>query len=89
MAPSPNFRVQESPPFSKVAVDFAGPLYVKGLKGKTRKKYIALFFMLCNTRFTLRIGRRPYSSVFLKMLKTIYCSKRYARVNHIRQRKNF
>ena len=47
MALSPNFRVQESPPFSKVAVDFAGPLYAKGLKGKTR---ISPYFSCCVTR---------------------------------------
>ena len=28
----PNYRVSEDPPFSHTGMDFAGPLYVKGLK---------------------------------------------------------
>ena len=39
----PEFRVREAPPFSRVGVDFAGPLYVKGKKGEMEKVYIALF----------------------------------------------
>ena len=38
----PQFRVRQAPPFDKIGVDFAGPLYVK--KEKTMSKtYIALF----------------------------------------------
>ena len=33
----PEFRVKESPPFSKVGVDFTGPLYVKGSVGEMTK----------------------------------------------------
>ena len=44
----PQFRVRQAPPFDKVGVDFAGPLYVK--KGKAMSKaYIALF-SCCVTR---------------------------------------
>ena len=43
MAPLPSFRVQAAPPFSKVGIDFAGPLYVKDQKGSMHKTYIALF----------------------------------------------
>ena len=39
----PEFRVREAPPFSKVGVDFAGPLYVKGRAGHMVKVYVALF----------------------------------------------
>ena len=39
----PEFRVREAPPFSRVGVDFSGPLYVKGKKGEMEKVYIALF----------------------------------------------
>ena len=39
----PEFRVIEVPPFCRVGVDFAGPLYVKGKKGEMKKVYIALF----------------------------------------------
>lgn len=39
----PDFRVRQAPAFSKVGVDFAGPLYVKATAGGMRKVYIALF----------------------------------------------
>ena len=45
----PDFRVREAPPFSRVGVDFAGPLYVKQKSGKIYKAYIALF-SCCVTR---------------------------------------
>ena len=45
----PNFRVREAPPFSRVGVDFAGPLYVKQKSGEMDKAYIALF-SCCVTR---------------------------------------
>ena len=49
MAPLPDSRVNAAPPFSKVGVDFAGPLYCKGHKGSMIKTYIALF-TCCLTR---------------------------------------
>ena len=45
----PEFRVKEAPPFSRVGVDFAGPLYVKSKTGEMEKVYIALF-SCCVTR---------------------------------------
>ena len=45
----PDFRVRQAPAFSKVGVDFAGPLYVKATAGGMRKVYIALF-SCCVTR---------------------------------------
>lgn len=45
----PEFRVTEAPPFSKVGVDFAGPLYVKSKSGEMEKVYTALF-SCCMTR---------------------------------------
>ena len=45
----PDFRVREAPPFSRVGVDFAGPLYVKQKSGEMDKAYIALF-SCCVTR---------------------------------------
>ena len=44
--PLPEFRVQESVPFSTSGVDFAGPLYLKGVETKV---WIALF-SCCVTR---------------------------------------
>ena len=45
----PEFRVRETPPFSKVGVDFAGLLYVKNKNGEMEKVCIALF-SCCVTR---------------------------------------
>ena len=45
----PDFRVNEAPLFSRVGVNFAGPLYVKEKSGKMGKAYIALF-SCCVTR---------------------------------------
>ena len=39
----PEFRVRPSPPFSKLGMDFTGPLYVKTRGKQMRKVYIALF----------------------------------------------
>ena len=49
VAPLPEFRVREVPAFSKVGIDFAGPLNVKVSGGGTRKAYIAIF-SCCVTR---------------------------------------
>ena len=45
----PEFRVRPAPPFSKVGVDFAGPLFVKGRGAQMGKSYFALF-TCCVTR---------------------------------------
>lgn len=43
VAALPDFRVGEATPFSKVGVDFAGPLFAKSQTGEMSKAYIALF----------------------------------------------
>ena len=43
------FRVNLAPPFSRVGVDFAGPMYVKG-RGKQLKKVYVCLFSCCVTR---------------------------------------
>ena len=45
----PGFRVKEAPPFSRVGIDFAGPLYVKEKSGQMSKAYVAIF-SCCVTR---------------------------------------
>ena len=45
----PGFRVKEAPPFSRVGIDFAGPLHVKEKSGQMRKAYVAIF-SCCVTR---------------------------------------
>lgn len=49
VAALPDFRVRESTPFSKVGIDFAGPLFVKSQTGEMAKCYLALF-TCCVTR---------------------------------------
>ena len=71
MAPLPNFRVQESPPFSKVGVDFAEPLYVKGLKGKTRKMYITLFSCCVTRALHLELVEDLTAQSFLRCLRRL------------------
>ena len=44
----PEFRVRQSLPFSKVGVDFAGPLYIK--EGKETKKVYITLWTCCVTR---------------------------------------
>lgn len=39
----PSFRVEQAPPFARVGIDFAGPLYVKASGNQMKKVYIALF----------------------------------------------
>jgi hypothetical protein len=41
VAPLPEFRIRESPPFSAVGIDHAGPLYCSDFNGK--KFYVLLF----------------------------------------------
>ena len=45
MASLSEFRVRESFPFSKVGVDFAGPLYVKGKTKEMNKVYISSYVL--------------------------------------------
>ena len=45
----PEFRASTALPFSKMGVDFAGPLFMKGKSEQMRKVYIALF-TCCITR---------------------------------------
>ena len=45
----PEFRVNPAPTFSRVRVDYAGPIYVKG-RGKQLKKVYVCPFSCCVTR---------------------------------------
>ena len=46
----PEFRAKEAAPFSKVGIDFAGPLFVKDLKSKDMHKVYIAIFSCCVTR---------------------------------------
>ena len=46
----PEFRAKQAAPFSKVGIDFAGPLFVKDLKSKDMYKVYIAIFLCCVTR---------------------------------------
>ncbi|GFX64362.1 hypothetical protein TNCV_1413451 [Trichonephila clavipes] len=55
IAPLPDVCVTESPPFSVVGIDFAGPLFVKD---SDAKQYILTVNYLCrNKKYSSRAGR--------------------------------
>ena len=52
----PEFRVRPAPPFSKVGVDFVGPLFVKG-KGANEKELLRFVYLLRDASCSPRAGR--------------------------------
>ena len=71
----PEFRVKESPLFSKVGVDFAGPLYVKGPGGEVTKCYIALFTCCITRAVHLELVQNLLATTFVNCLKRM-CARR-------------
>ena len=67
-APLPEFRVREGPPFSKVRVDFAWPLYIKS-NGSMVKTYIALFTCCITRAVHLELVETLNSSTFINCLR--------------------
>ena len=74
-APLPEYRVSEAPPFSNVGVDFAGPLYVKGVKGKMVKCYICLFSCCVTRALHLELVTDLSAPTFLNCLRR-FCARR-------------
>ena len=68
IAPLPEFRVREAPPFSKVGVDFAGPVYVKNQEGMV-KAYIALFTCCITRAVHLELVENLNASTFINCLR--------------------
>ena len=71
----PDFRVKESPPFRKVGVDFAGPLYVKGPVDEMTKCYIALFTYCITRAVHLDLVQNLLATTFVNCLKRM-CARR-------------
>lgn len=71
----PDFRVTESPPFSKMGVDFAGPLYAKGSTGVMTKCYIALFTCCVTRAVHLELVENLLASTFVNCLRRV-CARR-------------
>ena len=69
MASLPEFRVRESFPFSKVGVDFAGPLYVKDKTKEMNKVYIALFICCVTRAVHLELVEDLTSQTFRRALR--------------------
>ena len=65
----PQFRVRPSPPFSKVGVDFAGPLCVKTRGKQMRKLYIALFSCCVTKALYLDLVEDLSATTFLRCLR--------------------
>ena len=68
-APLPDFRVNEAPPFSRVGVDFARPLYCKGTRGNPIKVNILLFSCCVTRAIHLELTYDLSASSFLNALK--------------------
>lgn len=68
VASLPDFRVKEAPAFSKVGVDFAGPLYAKE-GGSMVKVYIALFTCCVTRAIYLDLVRSLSASSFMNCLR--------------------
>lgn len=68
-APLPRDRVEESPPFETVGVDFAGPLYVKTKKGQMEKAYIALITCAVTRAVHLELVSDMSTETFLLAFK--------------------
>ena len=67
----PEFRVRPSPPFSKVGVEFAGPLYVKTRGKQVRKLCIALFSCCVTRALYLDVVEDLSAKTFLHCLRKL------------------
>ena len=68
--PLPGFRVNEAPPFTHAAVDFAGPLYVRGANNSEERKVWICLFTCCVTRaIHLELVNELFTSAFIRCLK--------------------
>ena len=65
----PEFRVKEAPPFSRVGVDFAGPLYVKSKTREMEKVYIALFSCCVSRAVRLELVEDLSAAAFRRCLR--------------------
>ena len=64
-----NVRVRQSAPFSKVGIDFAGPLFVKSKTGEMVKSYFALFTCCVTRAVHLDLVADLTATTFLRCLR--------------------
>ena len=67
--PLPSFHVQESPPFSVVEVNFAGPLFVRVKKEQFSKVWICLFTCGVTRAVHLDLVTDLTAPTFIRVLK--------------------
>ena len=77
MASLPEFRVRESFPFSKVGVDFAGPLYVKDKTKEMNKVYIALFICCVTRAVHLELVEAEEQQLDISALKYLVVTRKH------------
>ena len=65
----PNFRTQEAPPYAKVGIDFAGPLYVKKDGAEMEKVYVAPFSCAVTRAIHLDLTEDLGTETFLRCLR--------------------
>ena len=65
----PEFRVTEVPAFSKIGVDFAGPLYVKERTTTMKNMYIALFSCCVTRAIHLELVEDLSTGAFIRALR--------------------
>lgn len=71
----PEFRVNPALPFSKVGVDFAGPINVKG-QGKQSKKVYVCLFSCCVTQALHLDLMESLDSYIPEVSEEVHCTKR-------------
>ena len=69
IAPLPSFRVTEAPPFSRIGVDFAGPLFCKTSNNQTMKVYIVLYTCCVTRAIHLDLVHSLDASTFLNSFR--------------------
>ncbi|XP_065060575.1 uncharacterized protein LOC135687848 [Rhopilema esculentum] len=69
VAPLPEFRVKEVPPFTYIGIDFAGPLFYKSKIGKMEKCYIALYTCATSRAIHLDLVEDMSGPTFIRSLR--------------------
>jgi hypothetical protein len=69
--PLPDFRVSDDPDFSKIGIDFAGPLYVKDIyrRVEMNKCYIAVFTCASTRAIHLELAPDVTADSFIRAFK--------------------
>ena len=74
IAPLPDFRVSEAPPFDRVGIDFAGPVYITR-QGDMEKACIALLTCCVTRAVHLELVENLVASTFVNCLRR-FCARR-------------